>query len=70
MLLFIDLNYQGHGIGKELITYAVDKYKKLDLAVYKENKKSVDFYINRGFKIIKEELNEDSGHMEYLMRIK
>lgn len=68
--LFVDVNSQGQGIGKELISYTVDKYKKLDLAVYKENKKSVDFYINRGFKIIKEELNEDSGHMEYLMRIK
>ena len=65
--LFVDKNYQGSGIGKELIDYAIDKYKKLNLAVYKENKKSVDFYINRGFKIVKEQANEDSGHSEYIM---
>lgn len=68
--LFVDVDFQGQGIGKELINYAVDKYKNLDLAVYKENKKSVDFYINRGFKIIKEQVNDDSGYSEYLMQIK
>ena len=54
--LFVDIDYQGSGIGK-----------KLNWAVYKENKKSVEFYINRGFKIIKEQVNEDSGHNEYIM---
>lgn len=65
--LFVDIDYQGNGIGKYLINYAIDKYKKLNLAVYKENKKSVEFYINRGFEIIKEQINEDSGHSEYIM---
>ncbi len=65
--LFVDVDYQGSGIGKKLINYAIDKYKKLNLAVYKENKKSVDFYINTGFKIVKEQINEDSGHNEYIM---
>ena len=65
--LFVDIDYQGSGIGKKLIDYVMDRYKKLNLAVYKENKKSVEFYINRGFKIIKEQVNEDSGHNEYIM---
>lgn len=65
--LFVDIYYQGNGIGKYLINYAIDEYKKLNLAVYKENKKSVEFYINRGFEIIKEQINEDSGHSEYIM---
>lgn len=68
--LFVDINEQGVGIGKELINYAINKYKKLILAVYKENKNSVNFYLNRGFKIIKEQINEDSGYSEYLMEIK
>ena len=66
--LFVDIDFQGNGIGKQLIDYAVSKYGKLQLAVYKENKKSVEFYINRGFKIIKEQVNEDSGHNEYIMQ--
>lgn len=47
--LFIDVDYQGNGIGKELINYVINKYKKLNLAVYKENKEAVEFYIKRGF---------------------
>lgn len=65
--LFVDTYYQGSGVGKELIDYAIDRYKKLNLAVYKGNKKSVEFYINRGFKIVKEQVNEDSGYGEYIM---
>lgn len=65
--LFVDVDAQGKGIGKSLIDYSMDKYKKLNLAVYKDNKKSVEFYIHRGFKIIEEQLNEDSAHKEYIM---
>lgn len=66
--LFVDIDFQGSGIGKKLINYVMDKYKELILAVYKENKASVEFYINRGFKIVKEQINDDSGHSEYIMR--
>ena len=65
--LFVYIDFQGNGIGKQLIDYAVSKYGKLQLAVYKENKKSVEFYINRGFKIIEEQINDDSKHVEYIM---
>lgn len=65
--LFVDIDNQGSGIGKKLIDYVMNKYNHLSLAVYKENKKSLDFYISRGFKIIKEQLNEDSGYEEYIM---
>ena len=65
--LFVDIDFQGNGIGKQLIDYAVSKYGKQQLAVYKENKKSVEFYINRGFKIIEEQINDDSKHVEYIM---
>lgn len=65
--LFVDIDFQGNGIGKQLIDYVVSKYGKLQLAVYKENKKSVEFYINRGFKIIEEQINDDSKHVEYIM---
>ena len=65
--LFVDIDFQGNRIGEQLIDYAVSKYGKLQLAVYKENKKSVEFYINRGFKIIEEQINDDSKHVEYIM---
>ncbi|WFD11874.1 N-acetyltransferase [Tepidibacter hydrothermalis] len=66
--LFVDVNYQGLGIGSKLIDYVIKKYEKLNLAVYKENEKAVKFYANKGFKIIKEQKNEDSGFKEYIMK--
>ncbi|MEN2257476.1 N-acetyltransferase [Paraclostridium benzoelyticum] len=68
--LFVDVKFQGMGIGTKLIDYSVEKYKKLTLAVYKENQKSVEFYTRKGFKIIEEGLNEDSGYTEYIMENK
>ena len=65
--LFVDVDYQGIGIGKALINYIMDKYKKLNLAVYRDNKKSVEFYLKNGFTIIKEQLNDDCGYIEYIM---
>lgn len=65
--LFVDKNSQGLGIGSKLINYAFNKYNKLNLAVYKDNENAVKFYINKGFKIINEQQNEDSGFIEYIM---
>ena len=45
--LFVDIDFQGNGIGKQLIDYAVSKYGKLQLAVYKENKKSGSWSMSR-----------------------
>lgn len=68
--LFVDKNSQGLGIGSKLINYALNKYNKLNLAVYKDNENAVKFYNNKGFKIINEQQNEDSGFIEYIMEYK
>ena len=65
--LFVHTKSQGRGIGKSLLEYVKNKYENIELAVYKDNKKAVEFYKKQGFKIIKEQENEDSGHLEYLM---
>lgn len=67
--LFVDINYQNKGIGKSLINYAMDKYKNLNLAVYKENEKALEFYKKMGFKIISENINEDTNCVEYIMKL-
>lgn len=65
--LFINSNYQNLGIGGKLLEYATKEYKNLSLAVYKDNKKAVVFYNKKGFNIVKEQINEDSGFKEYIM---
>lgn len=64
---FVDIDYQGLGIGSKLIDYVDNKYNKLELAVYKENESAVKFYKKKSFKIIDEQKNEDSGFYEYVM---
>ncbi|WP_130807618.1 N-acetyltransferase [Senegalia massiliensis] len=65
--LFVLEEYQGQGIGKKLLNYCKSLYSPLELAVYTENISSVNFYIHCGFIVKKEQQNEDSGFMEYIM---
>lgn len=67
--LFVDINCQGLGVGSKLINCVVKEYNKLRLSVYKENKNAVEFYISKGFKIIKEQIDEETGAIEYIMSI-
>ena len=62
--------------GKKIVEIVPDNVKELcneaglnlqQLAVYKQNQKSVDFYIKKEFEILSEEINEDSGFEEYIM---
>jgi len=66
--LFVQEEYQGQGIGKKLIKHCKSLYPSLELCVYTENKDAVNFYLLCDFIIVKEQLNEDSGFMEYVMK--
>lgn len=65
--VFVDVKYQGQGVGTALIGFVKNKYSKLNLAVYKENKKSVGFYKKLGFVIEKQQVNEDTDKEEFIM---
>ncbi|MCU1756646.1 N-acetyltransferase [Pseudomonas helleri] len=65
--LFVDPAHQGKGFGKQLLDHAKCLRKALSLAVYKENTSSVDFYTSQGFKRVKEQIDEQTGHAEFLM---
>ena len=67
--LFVEKNYQSQGIGKSLIDYVKNLYDNLSLAVYKENEKALEFYKKMGFKIISENINEDTNCVEYIMKL-
>lgn len=65
--MFVSPEFQGKGIGRQLIRKAKSLKNKLDLTVYRENNKSIDFYGRCGFVVIKEIVDEHTGHIEILM---
>lgn len=65
--IFVSPNCQGKGIGSQLIKKAKEVRVKLNLTVYKNNKKAIEFYIKCGFKIVKEQIDQHTGHLELLM---
>ncbi len=65
--MFVAPVFQGKGIGRKLMDKATSLRNRLELAVYKENPKSMAFYQTCGFEIIKEKVDDHTGHMEILM---
>ncbi len=67
--IFVLPGFQGKGIGKLLISDAKSKRSELTLSVYKENVDSYHFYLFQGFKIVREQIDEHTGHPEYVMKM-
>ena len=65
-MLFIDNKYRGAGIGKKLITYAIDNLQVTKVDVNEQNVQAVGFYEYMGFKIYKRS-NLDGEGKEYLI---
>jgi len=65
--LFVDNKNQGEGIGSKLIDFVINKYSELYLTVYKDNLNAVAFYKKHNFKIISEDLDEDTNKVEFMM---
>lgn len=65
--LFVSPDHQGKGIGKQLLDKAKSLRKNLNLLVYRENKKSVEFYRKSGFMVTDERVEKNTGHVELLM---
>ena len=65
-MLFIDNKYRGAGIGKKLITYAIDNLQVTKVDVNEQNVQAVGFYEYMGFHIYKRS-NLDGEGKEYLI---
>ncbi len=67
--IFVAPDFQGKGIGKQLLNHAKEQKTVLTLSVYKENKDSYQFYLSQGFSVIDEHIDEHTKQPEYVMRI-
>lgn len=64
---FVDPAYFRQGVGTRLMLWCQLTHRELTLAVMVENKRALDFYEDFGFQIGVEQIDEESGHPEYIM---
>lgn len=60
-MLFVHDNYRGLGIGKKLITYAIDNLHVTKVDVNEQNIQAVGFYKYMGFKLYKRSILDGEG---------
>lgn len=65
--LFVHPSAQQKGIGKQLMRWAKQKHDRLMLQVYAENAGALAFYKKQGFRIRRKQIDESTGHPEYVM---
>ena len=65
--LFIDVKHQGEGYGKELLNFIKRQGDNIELKVYKKNNNAVKFYLENGFVVKEESLDEQTAEEEFLM---
>lgn len=65
--IFVSGEMQSKGLGKQLLEKAKELYASLSLNVYKKNVKAVHFYQRENFVIEKEQVDENTGELEYFM---
>lgn len=68
-MLFLDPKYFGNGIGKKLLTFAVDKLNADKVDVNEQNKKALKFYQKFGFEIFERTEKDDQGRNYPLLRM-
>lgn len=65
--IFVKPERQGRGIGSSLLSHVKNLRNHLQLKVYDKNKKSINFYRNKGFSVISESFDNDTGEHELIM---
>ena len=66
--IFINKNCQSLGLGKKLLDYIKENHSELSLCVYKKNVRGVKFYLRESFVVVKEQLDENTGETELVMK--
>ncbi len=65
--IFVSPNLQGQGIGSALMDDAKSRRSCLQLSVYSQNTPSINFYKQHGFISLGEQIDEHTGHPEFIM---
>lgn len=65
--LFVDPAEQGRGIGQQLLDFAKTQRHSLELTVYAENSRAVNFYRRNGFRVTLTNTDQGTGHKQHHM---
>lgn len=65
--IFVSSDFQSRGVGKLLLDYSKTNHNELDLCVYKKNNGALRFYLREGFTISEEQVDENTGEIEFAM---
>ena len=65
--VFVSPSLQGQGIGSALMDDAKSRRSCLQLSVYSQNAPSIRFYKKHGFIALNEQIDEQTGHPEFIM---
>ena len=60
--IFVSPAQQGRGIGRHLITHALNLAGELELEVYTDNQQAMNFYASIGFQELSRRACDDDGH--------
>ena len=69
-MLFISNENRGHGTGKQLLQYGIEKYSVSKLAVNEQNPLAKGFYEHMGFKVYKRTELDEQGNPYPLLYMK
>lgn len=66
--IFVKQECRSTGIGKQLLEHVKARHAVLTLHVYQQNQRAVAFYRREGFSVIAEEIESETGEINYTMR--
>ncbi len=69
-MLFIDPEYRGQGIGKQLLRYAIEHLNADELDVNEQNEQAVGFYFKQGFEVIGRSEHDGMGQPFPLLHLR
>lgn len=59
--IFVEPGQQGKGVGRQLISYVLERKGELSLEVYTQNEQAVRFYTSLGFREVSRRPYDDEG---------
>lgn len=69
-MLFIAPEYRGQGVGKALLSYAVEQLQAEELDVNEQNPQALGFYLKQGFEVIGRSPEDGMGQPYPLLHLR